>query len=429
MQAVVERPGFSSNLCTKKNIRIVRTLSIDSLEMAQTLSVDNTWPNKLEYSISIPTKSYPIGSPIPINFKLVPLLKGLSIAKIVCTLKEYQAYSIKSGYHGVSATKEVDRTICSTTLMDIEKDVPNWEIDQSLTIPSSLTDCVQDCEVAHIRVRHKLKFIVSLQNPDGHVSELRAALPVSLLIPPQLFSDGFSAPLNPTDPQNQLPSYDSHIYDRLYDGIETPLPSGMNTPAQSRSRRNSNEGGGNLETEAARRALVAGLHRLTAASGTNTPSATFNGSGIDTGSATPNSGHSTPHRSAPSSFTPAFSVDELVTSLQHTGSIHSAGRSPHMPPQEREVPAPFTADEIEGLSRIPSYGTATTRAAAAPLSSSLPDYDHSQPISGANSGTATPNHVQPTAPTLARPEAARTASHRSGVLRAAHDRFTRARDH
>lgn len=437
MQATVDRPGFSSNLFTKKHIRIVRTLSVDSLEMAQTLSVDNTWPNKIEYAISIPTKSYPIGSPIPISFKLVPLLKGLSIAKIICTLKEYQSFTIKAGYHGSPAAKEVDRTICSTTLTDIEKDVPNWEIEQSLQIPPTLTDCVQDCEVGHIKIRHKLKFTVSLQNPDGHVSELRAALPVSLLIPPQLFNGGGSfTTMNPNDPDNQLPSYDSHIYDLLYDGIETPLPSGMNTPAQSRSRRNSMDGADSQNTEATHRALVAGLHRLTMTpNGHRTPP--VNGhvvsSGVDTGTATPSSGHSTPHRSAPNSFTPAFSVDELAASLEHSHSGASSVRqSPRITPQEHEPPAPFTAEDMEGLNRIPSYGTATTRAAAGPLSSSLPDYENTG--STTNSGASTPSLAQPAAltavpPSLARPPAARTTSHRSGVLRAAHDRFTRARDH
>lgn len=405
-------------------------MSVDSLEMAQTLSVDNTWPNKIEYSISIPTKSYPIGSPIPITFKMVPLLKGLSIAKIICTLKEYQSFTIKAGYHGSPAAKEVDRTVCSATLVDIEKEVPSWEIEQSLPIPPSLSECVQDCEVGHIKVRHKLKFTVSLQNPDGHVSELRAALPVSLLIPPQLFGGGanFSA-MNATDPENQLPSYDSHVYDRLYDGIETPLPSGMNTPAQSRSRRGSIEGPGNHESEAARRALVAGLHQLTAMNGSGSAPISVGGSGHNTGSATPNSGSSTPFRSTPNSYTPAFSLDELSQSLQQTGTTgRSVGASPHMQPHESEVPAPFTAQEMEGLNRIPSYDTATTRAAAAPLSNSLPDYDHSAPRSVNVSGTTTPSTAQPAAPALTRPLAARTATHRSGVLRAAHDRFTRARD-
>lgn len=432
MQAIIDRPGFASNLLTRKHIRIVRTLSIDSLEMAQTLSVDNTWPNKIEYAISIPTKSYPIGSPIPISFKLVPLLKGLNIAKIVCTLKEYQSFTIKSGHHGSPAAKEVDRTVCSVTLSELEKDVPNWEIEQNLQLPSALTECIQDCEVGHIKIRHKLKFTVSLQNPDGHISELRAALPISLLIPPQLFSGGtnFSA-MNPTDPENQLPSYDSHVYDRLYDGIETPLPSGMNTPAQSRSRRNSIEGDSH-DSEATHRALVAGLHRLTTVSGQSTPPINVNGhangSGGSTGLATPTSGNTTPYRSAPNSFTPAFSVDELAASLEGTTRPVRHG-SPAIMAQDNEIPAPFTAEEMEGLSRIPSYGTATTRAAAGPLSGSLPDYNTSAPISTNNSGSNTPLHAQPSAPMLARPPAARTASHRSGVLRAAHDRLTRSRDH
>ncbi|ORY81456.1 or S-antigen, N-terminal domain-domain-containing protein [Protomyces lactucae-debilis] len=413
MTATVERPGFAHNLTTHKTLRVVRTLSIDSLEMAQTLSVDNTWPNKIEYAISIPTKSYPIGSTIPINFKLVPLLKGLQIAKIVCVLKEYQSLSIENGYHGAPAKKEVDRTIATCTIDNLDKNVPNWDIDESLTIPSSLNKCTQDCEVVHIKIRHKLKFTVGLQNPDGHISELRAALPVSLLIPPTLFSGGTSySNLNSADPANQLPCYESHIWDRLYDGVETPLPSGANTPA--RSRRGSFEAGaaGTLDSEVQRRALMAGLNRLTTSNPGSTghqtpPIPVGNGSAHATGSVTPASGHSTPHlRSLPNSYShPTFTEAELSASLAASGdpipvsgASNSAITSPHLRPGASSVehshmpsddtPAPFTDEEVISLSRIPSYTTATTRAAAAPLSSSLPDYMND---SAPGTGTSTPH--------------------------------------
>ena len=60
-----------------------------------------------------------------------------------------------------------------------------WEVRALLNIPASLTKCSQDCRIlSNIKVRHKIKFTISLLNPDGHISELRAALPVQLFISP-----------------------------------------------------------------------------------------------------------------------------------------------------------------------------------------------------------------------------------------------------
>ncbi|BFZ56662.1 hypothetical protein PYCC9005_003709 [Savitreella phatthalungensis] len=404
MIATVERPGLATNITCKKRIRVVRTLSIDSLEMAQTLSVDNTWPNKIEYAISIPTKSYPIGSTVPVNFKLVPLLKGLSIAKITCQLKEYQSLSIEHGAGRHVSKKEIERTIGTTVIEDLEKEVTHWDVDEALQIPASLTQCVQDCEVKYLRVRHKIKFTVALLNPDGHVSELRAALPISLLIPPSIF--GGSGQVDPNDPDNQLPSYETHIYDRLYDGIETPLPSGVNTPA-ARSRRGSVDVAGQLgqtssatlDSEQHRHALLAGLNRLqltsTGAHGTHTPPA----------SVSHHSFHGTPREGQSGSTTPLqvgnasrlrgeaerhFSEDDIPAGLSRSADRSSArGSSTNLQAVHAAALAAETQRqqymELQMLSRIPSYETAAHNPSAGPLSASLPDYD--SPLNRSNAGS------------------------------------------
>lgn len=419
MQAIVDRPGFSSKLITKKSIRILRTFSADSSEMAQTLSVDSTWPQKIEYAISIPTSSYPMGSSLPISFNLVPLVKGIGIAKIVCSLKEYQSHHIKTGYSNQISHKEVDRTICSTTLTDFDTDVTQWVIEQSLLIPDQLSNCVQDCEAGAFKVRHKAKFVVSISNPDGHISELRAALPVTILIPPQLFGGSSMPMMNPSDPENQLPSYDSHVYDRMYDGIATPLPSGMNTPALSRSRRNSTEAP-DTDSEAHRRALVDGLSRLTSMSGSRSGPVSVSGS---------RSGSITPYnRSAPNSYTSAPGFSLLAGSpgapdVEHRSYPHSPMNTTFL--DDAVPPVPFTAEDLLELNRIPSYGTASTYATAGPSSRDLPQYDES---SNQSTGPASGSNTPAVTPSVARPPAARTTSHRAGVLRAAHDRLTRSRD-
>jgi hypothetical protein len=56
--------------------------------------VENLWPNKVEYSISIPNKAVVFGSSIPINIVLLPLLKGLTVGKVTCSLKELHNFTI-----------------------------------------------------------------------------------------------------------------------------------------------------------------------------------------------------------------------------------------------------------------------------------------------------------------------------------------------
>lgn len=430
MQAVVERSKFSANLTTKKNIRILRTVSADSLEMNQTSSVDSTWPDKLEYAISIPTTSFPMGSVLPVNFNLVPLKKGISIDHITCSLKEHQAYTIKHGYYAHIANKEISRTVCSSTITELETEVTQWEIDHSLQIPSSLSECVQDCEAGVFKVSHKVKFVVHIKNPDGHISELRAALPVTILIPPQLFGGQSIPHMDPSDPENQLPSYNSHVYDRFYDGITTPLPSGMNTPAMSRSRRGSMDAADSGDSEATRRALIDGLARLTVMDGRSNPvSVVGSRSGTSTPYSRSNQNSYTPH--TPHAMTPhPLNADSLSSSPR--GGYFEHRSLPHSPHafqilDDAVPPISFSAQDLQELNRIPSYGTAAEQTTNPPVSRALPRYHEPAASASVSDSTAvTSSSATPAA--LARPVAARTASHRQGVLRANHDRLTRPRD-
>jgi len=87
----------------------------------------------------------------------------------------------------------------------------------------------------------RLKFAIQLHNPDGHMSELRASLPVVLFISPNyLMDDTNRIPLDTIETDMDAlaiapPRYDEHYLDRLYedvrhDSFDTPFPSGANTP-------------------------------------------------------------------------------------------------------------------------------------------------------------------------------------------------------
>ncbi|OLN83748.1 putative arrestin-related trafficking adapter C2D10.04 [Colletotrichum chlorophyti] len=76
LQATVERAGaFKPNLHGSKEVSIVRVPDQLSLEMTEPISISRQWEDQLHYDIIISGKSFPIGTKIPIAFKLTPLAK------------------------------------------------------------------------------------------------------------------------------------------------------------------------------------------------------------------------------------------------------------------------------------------------------------------------------------------------------------------
>ena len=192
LEAIIDRGKFHSSMIAKKRLRIIRTLTSDAVELSETIAVDNTWPNKVEYSLSCPTKAIAIGSSTPITMTLVPLLKGLQLGDIKIELIEM--YSFVGSYppmktdERIIAKKKIPKRKKNSNGDEEEEEVDmfdQWQIDTIINIPSSLSKCTQDVDLStNVRVRHKLKFNIGLINPDGHTSELRATLPIQLFISP-----------------------------------------------------------------------------------------------------------------------------------------------------------------------------------------------------------------------------------------------------
>ena len=207
------------------------------------MSVDNTWPDKCEYSISIPAKAVVFGTHIPIVISINSLLKGLSIGKVTCTLREFLTLSVPEKQTKRQEIRNIKTTVFENgEFMDLDG-TERWNLNGCMDLPRSLAKCVQDCEASLIKIRHKIRISVQLLNPDGHTSELRASLPVQLFISPNHLMDDDNEIHLPLPEDARLirditaipPRYDQHVYDRLWDDIphdhySTPLQSGANTP-------------------------------------------------------------------------------------------------------------------------------------------------------------------------------------------------------
>ena len=182
LKATVARGKLAYDLHAWKPVRIVRTLDPSALELAHAMTVENVWPNKIEYSLVIPQKAIIFGTAIDVEMRFTSLLKGLKIGSIRCQLIEAQEFSVPG------ATAHSERFWKHT------RDVENWTFElndeehynellnddgqdgyrliEKMPLPKKLSKCLQDVDVHGIKIRHKVKFNIALHNPDGHVSEV-----------------------------------------------------------------------------------------------------------------------------------------------------------------------------------------------------------------------------------------------------------------
>ncbi|VBB80206.1 Putative protein of unknown function [Podospora comata] len=269
LKASVVRGKFASDLSAYKRLRIIRTLESSALEFLHAMSVENIWPNKIDYSILIPQKAVVFGTCIPLETRFTPLLKGLELGDMTVKLVEVHEIVLHSTRSsGASSVKEyrkereIETWRLPITREEHWQDMINdsgqegWVLNTSLNLPKKLSKCLQDVNTKGIKVRHKLKLVVALKNPDGHISELRATLPVTIFISPNmpLDEDGNLVRQVPVGtPSLQVaaiapPGYGEHVLDQLYEdmdptGLQTPAGglSAVNSPIYGRSRASSVE--------------------------------------------------------------------------------------------------------------------------------------------------------------------------------------------
>ncbi|KAK6538843.1 hypothetical protein TWF694_010407 [Orbilia ellipsospora] len=369
IHAHLERSVLVSDAHASKHFRVIRTLPHTALEFSQSMSVENIWPNKVEYTVSTPSKAVVFGSFIPIEVRLTPLLKGLSVAKINVALKEmYELAPHVKQINGTRHISEVEFSGWEDSHPTDEEDGA-WRLREKVFLPQTLAKCLQDCEVGKIKIRHKLKFAIQLKNPDGHLSELRATLPIMIFISQHYLTNEhnevpeFTNQVTSESEISAPPRYEQHELDTLFEGVDLDMYlSRTNSPTQL-SRTGSAE---NLQ-----QIQQSGLTPLSSLSGASSPmfydhttSRSSNVSGSSTG---------------PSLMTPHGHAD-LVARLQraHQRPVESSGSLNAManstswtnPPSGRESPNPDSPVEghaslsssptmdMASMCKVPSYSTA-----------------------------------------------------------------------
>ena len=187
LKATISRGKLARHLHTRKQVRIVRTLLPSSLEFMHTMSIENTWVDKLDYSVAIPTKAAVFGGTIKLEMRFIPLVKGLELGRIAATLTELRECHVESRHGIITRELHTQRTV-STWEFDVSKErdwrdeaggtgQEGWVMTKTLDLPKRLRKCIQDIDIPGISVRHKIRVHIPIHNPDGHISEVSISDP------------------------------------------------------------------------------------------------------------------------------------------------------------------------------------------------------------------------------------------------------------
>lgn len=108
LEATVERAGaFRSNLVGSREVQLIRAPAEGSLEQVEPIAISRNWEDQLHYEIVISGKSFPLGSQIPIAFKLTPLAKVQCHRIKVYVTENIQYFTSNRRVHRLEPTRKL----------------------------------------------------------------------------------------------------------------------------------------------------------------------------------------------------------------------------------------------------------------------------------------------------------------------------------
>lgn len=183
LECHIERGRFERSFYKGKHFRIVRTLHPGNLNLVDSIEFNNTWPGKVEFRVSVPKKGLAMGTSVPIELVMVPLAKGLSFKSMSAEIVQHHHMVGLTGkspeFEKVTGKQKLK---CDTSRCDED----HWVVKGVYHLPSSLKEVTQSCLLKNgmVDVKHRIRVSIHIKNADGHVSELRANLPVNIFMSP-----------------------------------------------------------------------------------------------------------------------------------------------------------------------------------------------------------------------------------------------------
>ena len=108
LEATVERSGaFKANLVGSKEVTLIRAPAEGSLEQVEPIAISRNWEDQLHYDIVISGKSFPLGTQVPIAFKLTPLAKVQCHRIKVMVTENIEYFCSNKRVHRMEPTRKV----------------------------------------------------------------------------------------------------------------------------------------------------------------------------------------------------------------------------------------------------------------------------------------------------------------------------------
>lgn len=203
MKALAERSGILfSQIVARAPIYVNRYIASSIVDdFLEPIQISSEWTDKVRYDIAVASKICHIGGVVPVILRLIPLNPKLRVRYLSFTFKEYTTCKARPGHQKTRGRVVHHQRNDQVTLIDDEEGLC-WFNTEHIPVPTSLR-CDSSGDV--IKIRHRIKFIMSLENEDGHISELRAALPVVVVA------------ANNEESINLLPTYEDSWQSLPYD--------------------------------------------------------------------------------------------------------------------------------------------------------------------------------------------------------------------
>ncbi|KAJ5803131.1 uncharacterized protein N7503_005581 [Penicillium pulvis] len=218
----------------------------DVFSFMEPQGIEGFWDEKITYHITVPGHALPLGCPIKVDMRYIPLLKGLFAETMKVRLIE--AHSIFQRFGLQPAIRRTRETVVAEDLaefgqfeehLSLEADGYQWRnITHTIFMPMSLKACRPTSRSSVLEVTHSLKVSIRLRNPSGKYSEISTIFPLILCPVPgsnlhqSSQSDMFLSSIQPP------PAYVDHVRDQLYLEYDSPCISRSKTRSQSTCSRN-----------------------------------------------------------------------------------------------------------------------------------------------------------------------------------------------
>lgn len=186
----IQQIGNLSDLISSKQVRMIRTLKCDSLNLYHSQFSEDTIQKVAHICAWVPIGAIAIGSTTPVFCKITSIKKNIRVESVELSLIEISSYVNKENFI-LKQRKVTDIVIPRLdNNISIERNFDNsrldhWNLELNCSIPSNLLKVSQSCSLLDaIEIKHFLKLQIYIKTFPGGIKKFELEIPVFLYISP-----------------------------------------------------------------------------------------------------------------------------------------------------------------------------------------------------------------------------------------------------